>query len=551
MSSNRPRILLSLVALCTAGSGLLNVYSVIGEGLATRTRLLEKIFPLEFQDFSRSLTLLVGFVLVVSSINIYRGKRRALRLVVAVSTMSIVFHLTKGLDYEEAFVSLTLITILLLTRKYFNVRSSTPSFAPAAIRAAAGFLLVLCYGVAGFLLLEEREFGFNFHLADALKHTLLVRSLVGDPKLAPQTGYAYWFGNSVYLMTFMAIAYAGLALFRPIVYRYRTLPLERLRAADLLSQYGRSSLDFFKLWPDKSYYSNDEDSCLIAYRVGNNYAVALSDPIGSEAKVEETVRGFMEFCYGNDWGVAFHQVLPDFLPIYERVGLRHLKIGDEAIVHLASFDLEGTARRNLRKTVRRFETNGYTMREYLPPIPDEILLQARSVSDDWLHLPGRRERQFSLGRFDEDYLRTTPIYLVIDASGKTVAFVNAVKSYRQGEATVDLMRHRGDAPNGTMDYLFTKLFLDCKARRFQQFSLGMAPFDGFRKSEHPAAEERAIDYLMRHLNFVFSYSGLHHFKAKFADAWEPRYLIYQNVLALPQVALALVKVSELRWTKDD
>ena len=74
----------------------------------------------------------------------------------------------------------------------------------------------------------------------------------------------------------------------------------------------------------------------------------------------------------------------------------------------------------------------------------------------------------------------------------------------------------------------------------------MAPFDGFRKSEQPSAEERAVDYLMRHLNFIFSYAGLHHFKAKFADAWEPRYLIYQNVRALPQVGLALTRVSELR-----
>lgn len=547
MLADRPhRLLLRLVALSTAGSGLLNIYSVIGEGLATRTQLLEKIFPLEFQNFSRSLTLVSGFALVVSSINIYKAKRRAFRVVMVLSVLSVTFHLTKGIDYEEAFLSLLLLIMLLLTRKYFNVRSGAPSFALAVLRGAAGFLVVLCYGVAGFWLLEEHHFGLHFHLTDALKHTLLIISLVGDPKLAPRTGYAHWFGNSVYLMTLLAITYAGLVFFRPIVYRYRTLPLERLRAAEILKQYGRSSLDFFKLWPDKSYYFHDQNNCFIAYRVGINYAVALSDPVGPAAQVEETVRGFIEFCYANDWGVAFHQVLPDFLAIYERVGLRHIKIGDEAIVHLPTFDLDGSKRRNLRKSVRRFETNGYTMREYQPPIPDEILLQARSVSDDWLNLPGRRERQFSLGTFDEGYLRTTPIYLVADSSGKTVAFVNAIKSYRRGEATIDLMRHRADAPNGTMDFVFTKLFLDCKAKGFQQFSLGMAPFDGFRKSEHPSAEERAIDYLMRHLNFIFSYSGLHHFKAKFADAWEPRYLVYQNVLALPQVALALAKISELR-----
>jgi phosphatidylglycerol lysyltransferase len=549
LSDSPHRILLWLVALCTAGSGLLNIYSVIGEGLPTRTRLLEKIFPLEFQNFSRSITLLIGFALVVSAVNIYRRKRRAYRLVVALSAVSVVFHLTKGIDYEEALVSLVLLSSLLLLHQYFNVKSRPPDFGLAVIRAAAGFFIVLCYGVAGFWLLEEREFGFNFHLGDALKHTLLIISLIGDPKLAPQTIYAHWFVNSVYLMTFIAITYAGLAFFRPIRYHYHTLPLERLRAAGILSQYGRSAIDFFKLWSDKSYYFNDKDSCFIAYRVGNNFAVALSDPVGPEGEVEEIALGFMEFCNANDWGVAFYQVLPNFLAMYERLGFKHLKIGDEAIVHLTNFDLEGSEKRSLRKTVKRFESNGFTMREYQPPIPDAILLQARSVSDDWLNLPGRRERQFALGMFDEGYVRTTPLYLIAEASGKIVAFVNAIKSYREGEATADLMRHRADAPNGTMDYLFTKLLLACKTKGYKQFSLGMAPFNGFRKGEHPSAEERAVYYLMRHLNFLFSYAGLHHFKAKFADAWEPRYLLYQNALDLPQVALALARVSELRWAR--
>ena len=233
----------------------------------------------------------------------------------------------------------------------------------------------------------------RFHLGDALKRTVLIISFIGDTKLTPQTVYANWFANSIYLMTLMAITYAGFAFFRPILYHYRTVPLERLRASGILGEYGRSSLDFFKLWSDKSYYFNDEGNCFIAYRVGNNYAMVLSDPVGPEGKVEETVRGFMEFCHVNGWGVAFHQVTQDFLAIYERVGLKHLKIGDEAIVHLTNFDLEGSERKSLRKTVRRLETKGFTMREYQPPIPDAILREAKSVSDDWLKLPGRRERQ--------------------------------------------------------------------------------------------------------------------------------------------------------------
>jgi phosphatidylglycerol lysyltransferase len=543
----RHQFLRWLLTLGAAGSGLLNIYSVIGSGRAARNRILEKVFPLEFQHFWRSPTLIVGFALVVSSINIYRRKRRAFWIVLFLTAMSMFFHLTKGLDYEAALISLLFLIVLLLSRKHFNVRSSPPSLAPVVLRAAAGFVVVFCYGVVGFWLLEEREFGINFHVGDAIKRTVVIVSLIGNSDLVPQTSYAHWFADSVYLMTFMAIIYAGLAFFRPIIYHYHTLPLERRRAAAILRQHGRSALDFFKLWNDKSYYFNEGGSVFVAYRVGNNYAVALGDPVGPESELEETVRGFLELCHANDWGVAFHQVLPNFLGIYEKVGLKQLKIGDDAIVHLTNFNLEGSEKKGLRKTVRRFETNGFSMREYQPPIADEILQQVKSVSDDWLQLPGRRERQFSLGVFDETYLRSTPLYLVADASGRTIAFVNAIRSHRPGEATIDLMRHRGDAPNGTMDYLFVKLFLDCKIKGFHQFSLGMSPFNGFRKSERPSPEERAVTYFMRHLNFIFSYSGLHHFKAKFADTWEPRYLIYQSVFALPQVAMALAKVSEVRW----
>jgi len=538
-----------LVTLVTLGSGLLNIYSVINNSLPERTSLLLEFVPFDFLQLSRTLTLVIGFALVVSSINIFKRKRRAFHVVASLAALSIIFHLTKGVDYEEASLSLVLLGVLYLARREFTVRSGLPDFRLAAVRATVAFVLLFLYGVGGFWLLEAVEFNFKFHVADAVRATLAIVTLAGDPDLTPQTAYALWFARSIYLLTFVAVAYAGFALFLPVVYRFRTLPRERARAAALLERYGRSSIDYFKLWSDKAYYFSATGNCFIAYAVGGNTAVALGDPVGSEEEVETTIQGFAKLCRGNDWHIAFHQTLPDFIAVYQKLGLRKLKIGDEASIDLTTFNLEGKERRKLRAVVNRFEREGIRLEQFTPPIRDDVLRQAREVSDDWLRLPGKRERTFSLGLFDENYVRQTPVVAIFSSDGKMLAFVNRIPAYAPGEATIDLMRHRTDAPNGTMDFLFTKLFLICREEGYKQFSLGLAPLAGFTDHERRTAEERAMRFFLDHLNFVFNYAGLRRYKAKFAPSWEPRYLIYRHAHELPRIAYALTRVGELHQGK--
>jgi len=171
--------------------------------------------------------------------------------------------------------------------------------------------------------------------------------------------------------------------------------------------------------------------------------------------------------------------------------------------------------------------------------------QLKQVSDGWLQIPGRRERTFTLGLFDPEYIRSTPVYAAVDPMGKILAFVNSIPSFCKGEATIDLMRHLPDAPPGIMDFLFIKLFFAKKEEGYLRFSLGMAPMAGFQEHEEASAEERAVHYFMQQLHFLFSYQGLLHYKAKFATIWEPRYTIYRNVLNLPRVARAISEVSEI------
>ena len=167
--------------------------------------------------------------------------------------------------------------------------------------------------------------------------------MVGDPQIVPRTRHALWFVDSLYLTTLTAVVYSGFALFRPAIYRFRIHPHEQELATAIVREHGRCSQDFFKTRPDKSFLFSPSERCFLAYRVGANFAVALGDPVGPYEEMEDTIRGFRTFCEENDWGIGFHQALPDFLDVYLHLGFKKLKVGDEAIVDLSQFSLQGAA----------------------------------------------------------------------------------------------------------------------------------------------------------------------------------------------------------------
>jgi len=113
--------------------------------------LLSRLLPLEFVTLSRFMTLVVGFALVISSLNIYKRKRRALQVGIGLASLSIVFHLARGgVDYEEASLSGVLILLLIAGKRRFTVRSGLPDVKETAVRLGSALLIGIAYGVAGF-----------------------------------------------------------------------------------------------------------------------------------------------------------------------------------------------------------------------------------------------------------------------------------------------------------------------------------------------------------------------------------------------------------------
>ncbi len=539
----RRRLVTGSLAAITLGSGVLSLLSVMGG--PTHPSWLADIFPLEFIHLSRTFTLLAGFALIISSLNIYRRKSRAWAVVIVLSCCSVVFHLTRGFHYGIALFSLALAILLALERRVFTVKSSAPDLRSGLLRLGTATGAAIGYGILGFWLLDQRHFGINFHIFDAMGMTWRVLTLQ-DPWVSPLTHYGRWFLRSLEITGIVTVVYSGFALFRPVLYQYSVRPRERARARQIIELYGRTSLDYFKQWPDKSLHFSPSQNCVIAYSVAGNVALALGDPVGPEEEIQPIISSFLQMCSDNGWTVALHQTLPDFLSVYQRLRMKKLKIGDAAIIDLRNFSLEGKTRKEFRYKVRQLESLGLHTVVHEPPVPEAVLAQVKSVSDEWLQIPGRRERKFTLGYFDTSYLRSTPIVTVEATDRHIFGFVNLIFVECQKEISVDLMRRRTEAPNGVMDYLFLKVFLYAKEHGYERFDLGMAPMAGFQDREDATPEERAIHRFFQQLNFLFSFQGLRQYKAKFASSWEPRYLVYKHALDLPRIALALRRLSEVK-----
>ena len=161
----------------------------------------------------------------------------------------------------------------------------------------------------------------------------------------------------------------------------------------------------------------------------------------------------------------------------------------------------------------------------------------RRVSDAWLSHKRAREKGFSLGFFDEAYLRECPVAVVRDAAGKIVAFANLWLSGEHEEMSVDLMRYCESAPRGVMDYIFVTLMRWGREEGYAWFNLGMAPLAGLQRRALAPAWSRIGALVFAHGEHFYNFRGLRQYKDKFDPVWSPRYLAVSNGLSVATTVL--------------
>jgi len=187
----------------------------------------------------------------------------------------------------------------------------------------------------------------------------------------------------------------------------------------------------------------------------------------------------------------------------------------------------------MRKMQRKVEAEQCAFEIVHDPTP--ILPELREISDSWLAEKRTREKGFSLGFFAEDYVRRFPVALVRRGTHRIAAFANVWTTATKEELSVDLMRHRADAPGGVMDFMFLQLILWGQQQGYEFFNLGMAPLSGLENRSLGSVWNRVGALTYRFGENFYNFQGLRQYKEKFDPTWEPMYLASPGGLALPRI----------------
>ncbi len=525
----------ALFPFATGLLGLLNLASAILPRSRQSIAALESWLPLEVMQRSRPLMLFAGLALLQVTRSLARRKELAWWVAAIALGASLLSHVGHAFDLHHSLIAALLLAYLVVFRRRFHARSDPRALKWGLLMVPVLGLLVVLYGFVG---LSHREGEFAWEAgATPLSEAFRSGILIVDPDVDPRTEHAARFLGSLQIAGWLARFYVLVLLFRPVILRDRLeAPSEEVRR--LFRAHGRYSLSAFAVQDDKHHLLVAGGRGLAAFAIRGGVAFACGDPVAADEDFEASVRAFLEHCQRNGWICCLYEVAEERLPSYRALGLRALKVAEEAMIELPGFTLAGGKRANLRSMVHKVARAGLEVSRYdrRAAAVDE---QLEEISEEWLAERRLGELGFTLSRFSLEALDHVPVFLCTKEE-RTLAFCSWLP-YREGKAAVlDLMRKRKDAVSGTMDILISESLVGLREAGFAEASLANAPLANVGQPRGPL--DRGVALLFENLNAFYGYKNLFQFKKKFAPRWEGRYLIYPRAADLPAIAYALTRL---------
>jgi lysylphosphatidylglycerol synthetase-like protein (DUF2156 family) len=528
-----------IVWMSTFAAGWMNIISALYPAIPSRVILLREILPLQAIRGSQTATVVTGFCLILVADGLRKRRRRALHIAVGLLLASSVLNLTKGLDIEEAAVAIILAAILLYRHRAFDVPAPIPSPWLLVRHWLAFTALFYCYVFSGFFILRQQIWP-QLPVGNVMIEPF--RLMLGMSAYQYNGGQAQWFARSLVAVVAVAAFATCVRILTPLIPHRVQTEAEADRARDLIKRFGSDSLSYFALQDHRRTFFHSSGSALLTYRVWRNVALVGGDPIGPREFHAAIVSEFLSFTAASGMNACLLGVSARNVPLYHSIGLKTIKIGEEALLDLKLFDASAL-RRKVRRAARHIDELGISHTWHRrSDMGADLLTQLDEISREWLESNGREERGFSmtLGRMPSD--RDVDCELVVAwRNGLALGYLCLVPIYQGSGWSLDRMRRRADTPNGLMESLVLYAARTYAERGFRTLSLNFATLSNVANDIDSRALESTRKFLFAQLSPYYQLKSLHQFNSKFHPRWESRYLAYRDVLTFPKLALAIVQ----------
>ncbi len=506
--------------------------STLTPNIRWRGHLLLEYEPVQAMRLFHALALPAGAALLLVAPYLAKRRRRAFNVAIALMVALGAFDLLKGLDFEETAITWGAAAILMLGSGAFRVRHEP-------IRPGSRVWRVPLASLAGLGVAALSIWAAQGHPSwQAIVHETGDLLIYGSGPMHFRNAAA-WIPLGVHVVELVTVLAVTYLVFRPLAAPL-ALPSVKARAAavDLVRAHGHDTLSFFKLRGDKRYFFAADGRAFVGYRIENGVLLCSGDPVGEQDAFGDLLAQLRAFAEVRGLKLGVVGASERLCPLYEHLGLRTLYLGDEAIVELSRFSLEGRPIRKVRQSVSRLQKAGYGAELHeLLALDDDTLAEAERVLE--LGRQGVPERGFSMAL---DSLRgqdrdDTLLLLARDHDGAVRGVLHFVPCYGRATVSLSFMRRDPATPNGLMEFMVVKAIDLLRERGVDELSLNFAAFAKWLHSPEKRVE-RALGRLVALGNPFFQIESLYRFNAKFFPRWEPRYLVYEGAFGLPRAGIA-------------
>ncbi|MFE2045614.1 bifunctional lysylphosphatidylglycerol synthetase/lysine--tRNA ligase LysX [Streptomyces sp. NPDC059477] len=359
----------------------------------------------------------------------------------------------------------------------------------------------------------------------------------------------------------LALLNAAAALFRSQRLEAALHDDEEARIRALLAAYGaQDSLGYFATRRDKAVVFSPSGKAAVTYRVEAGVCLASGDPVGDREAWPHAIAVWLDRARRHAWAPAVMGASEEGAKAFARAGLGALQLGDEAILSVAAFDLDGREMRVARQAVHRVRRTGATSRiRRHADLTDDEMRDLVDKADAWRDTETERGFSMALDRLGDPADGDCLLVEALGADGKLLALLSFVPWGRDG-VSLDLMRRDRSAPNGVMEFMVDELCAAAPRLGVRRISLNFAVFrsvfeEGARIGAGPVLR------LWRGLLLFFSrwwqLEALYRSNAKYHPEWYPRFICWGEAASLARIGLAsgiaegFVSVPSLRklWRK--